>query len=137
MNLNESNKRLEEVRKELKIIKAAKFNFIHDDKHDGNLFSITYLIMILIGHRHSTEHSYDPNHATIEVVRKELKLKDQELQQVNSRLRRMLFVWNRGQLMKKTAWLERNNMMEEIEALRLELQNVKTSKCKLKFDLSC
>jgi DsbC/DsbD-like thiol-disulfide interchange protein len=116
--INELTKKNEELKKEIKINKAAKaYLKAHDhDKHD------------VPGHYHLKD---DPNHSTIEVVKKQLQQKEQELQQVNSRMRRMLFVWNRGQLMKKSAYIERNNMVSELEQLRIEVSSLKQTRIKL------
>ena len=115
--VNELSKKNEELKKEIKINKAAKaYLKAHDhEKLDAS------------GHYHKD----DPNHSTIEVVKKQLQQKEQELQQVNGRLRRMLFVWNRGQLMKKSAHVERENMASEIEQLRLELASTKQTSKKI------
>jgi hypothetical protein len=68
------------------------------------------------------------NHSHVGVYKQLLKDKEQELQLVNNRLRRMLMAWNRGKLIKKTNWLERSNMIEELETLRMEVQNKNSSK---------
>jgi hypothetical protein len=60
----------------------------------------------------------DHNHSHVEVYKKLLKEKDKELQQVHNRLRRMMMAWNRGQLMKKSNWLEKNSMQAELDRLR-------------------
>lgn len=110
----ENTKLIEELRKEVFILKGAKAILKPKPTKEAHHHHET-------NHTHDFRHIVDTNHSHVEVYKKLLRDKETELEQVNARLRRMLFVWNRGQLQKKSAWVERHNMLEEMESLRAQI----------------
>ncbi|PRP84306.1 putative MAEBL [Planoprotostelium fungivorum] len=110
MKCDELKKKNEQLSKELKINQMAKQKITEAAQKAPKSHDYRMLV--------------ENNHSVVEVVKRQLKEKEKELQALHNRVSRMMMAWNRGQLVQKTNDLERSNMLIQLENLRTEVSRM-------------